>query len=114
MEHIKLEELEANIKNDSKILCPKCGNDVIIKKHYQVDIPKTIGFVVFLGASFAIVLLINAIIMIRQKLKKRKLPQEIKEKITNEDNISILGLNIPTKIRIVCSKCNYSFYENYD
>lgn len=111
--NIKLEELETNLKNENKITCPKCNNDVIIKKQYSVDIPRALGFMFFLGASFAVVVLINGIVILRQRYRTKTLPKEIKDKL-QDDKMSIMGMHVPQKTRIACSKCNYSFYENYD
>lgn len=111
-EIIKLVELEDNIQNNNQINCPKCNNDTVIKKSYTIDLPKAAGFVVFLGASFAVILIVNAIIYVRQRGKINKLPNGIKNKIDNK--ISLLGLNVPTKTSIECMKCKHIFFENYD
>ncbi len=113
-EIINLIELESNSDNGNKILCPKCGNDTVVKRDYHVDLPKTVGFAFFLGASFTMVLILNAIVMIRSKMKMKKLPNEIKKRLEENKKMSFLGLNIPTKMRISCNKCEYIFYENYD
>jgi hypothetical protein len=110
-EIIKLVELENNNQNN-QINCPTCSNDTVIKKSYSIDLPKAAGFVVFLGASFAVILIVNAIIYLRQKGKINKLPNEIKNQIDNK--VSLLGLNVPTKTTIECIKCKHVFYENYD
>jgi len=110
-EIIKLVELENNNQHN-QINCPKCSNDTVIKKSYSIDLPKAAGFVVFLGASFAVILIVNAIIYIRQRGKINKLPNGIRNKIDNK--ISLLGLNVPTKTTIECIKCKHVFYENYD
>ena len=113
VELINLLDSESNQGVGHRVCCPKCSHDSVVKKSHQVDIPKAIGFLFFLGASFAIVLAINLIILIREKMKYKKLPQGIKEKV-KENKISLLGLHIPTKTKIECSKCQYVFFENYD
>ena len=113
VEMINLFELESNKDNDLRVTCPKCSHDSIIKKSYKIDIPKAIGFVFFLGASFALVLLINAIVLIREKMKINKLPKGIREQV-QENKMSLLGLQVPTKTKIECSKCQHVFFENYD
>ena len=113
-ELINLLELESNSENVKKISCPKCEHDTVVKRNYQIDLPKTFGFLFFLGASFAIVVIINAIIMIRERLKIKKLPKEIKKRLEENNKLSLLGLQIPTKIKISCNRCEYIFYENYD
>lgn len=115
VEMINLLELESNKVNQNQLTCPKCSHDSVIKKNYHVDIPKAMGFIFFLGASFVMVLIINAIVMIRQRMKINKLPKELKDQVNNENNkMSILGLHVPTKTKIECSRCHYIFYENYD
>jgi hypothetical protein len=113
-ELINLLELESNPEVGNKVACPKCSHDTVIKKQHQIDLPKTVGFVFFLGASMAMVILINAIVMIREKMKINRLPNEIKKNIEKNDKMSLLGLHVPTKIQILCQKCHYVFYENYD
>jgi hypothetical protein len=115
-ELIKLLEYESNPNKENRITCPKCSHDTVIKKDYQVDLPKTVGFVFFLGASMAIVIMINAIVMIREKMKIKKLPSEIKKKLEEENDkkMSLMGLHMPTKMKISCNKCDYIFYENYN
>ena len=114
-EFINLLELESNTEDGNKVTCPKCSNDTLIKRKIQIDIPKTVGFIFFLGASLAVVILINAILMIREKMKIKKLPNKIKENLeNNNDKMSFLGLNLPSKILISCYKCQYVFYENFD
>lgn len=112
-ELINILELESN-KGGNKVTCPKCNHNSVIKKSFEVDVPKAVGFVLFLGTSFAIVLMINVIIMVRQKIKINKLPEGIKEQVNSAKKYSILGLHIPSKTKISCSKCKYIFYENYD
>ena len=113
-EFINLIELESNSDNVNRISCPNCQHDTVVKRNYQIDLPKTFGFLFFLGASFAIVVIINAIVMIRERLKIKKLPKEIKKRLEENNKMSLLGLQIPTKIKIFCNRCEYVFYENYD
>jgi len=70
-ELINFLELESNTEDGDKVTCPKCSNDTVIKRKIQIDIPKTVGFIFFLGASLAVVILINFILMIREKIKKK-------------------------------------------
>ena len=77
-EFINLLELESNTEDGNKVTCPKCSNDTLIKRKIQIDIPKTVGFIFFLGASLAVVILINAILMIREKMKIKKLPNKMR------------------------------------
>ena len=112
VELIYLNEYESN--KGGKLVCPKCSNDKALKTDKSIDIPKTLGFIIFLGASFAIVLIINSVIMIREKIKLKRFPKSVQEKIVNTDNCTMLGLNLPTKTSLVCSQCKYVFFENYD
>jgi len=113
-ELINLIELESNSDKQNRISCPICDHDTVVKREYQIDLPKTLGFVVFLGASFAIVIILNAIVMIRERMKIKKLPNEIKKRLEDDNKMSLFGLHVPTKMRISCNKCEYIFYENYD
>jgi len=112
-EMINLLELEAQNNNGKGVTCPKCKNDMITKKSHEIDLPKAVGFIFLLGGSFAIVLIINAIIYVRHKIKLNKLPQGVKEEVEKR-KYSLLGLHVPTKFKIECSKCEFVFYENYD
>jgi hypothetical protein len=112
VEIINLNEYESNKSNNSH--CPKCNNDKVLKTNKNIDLPKALGFIFFLGASFAIVLIINAVIMIREKVKLKRLPKNVQDKIEQEDTSTLFGLNLPTKTSIVCSKCKYVFFQNYD
>lgn len=115
-ELINLLEYESNPLKENRVTCPKCSHDTVIKKDYQLDLPKSVGFVFLLGASMAMVIIINALIMIREKMKIKKLPHEIKKKLEENGNhkTSLLGLHMPTKMKISCNKCDHIFYENYD
>lgn len=114
-----LNELESNKAQEFRVCCPKCFNDTVVKKSYEIDIPRTIGFIFFLGASFAIIIVVNIIMMLREKIKFSRLPKGIKDQVKdstdkNDNKISLLGLHIPTKTKIECNKCEYIFFENYD
>ena len=110
----ELRELELSIKQQSEICCPKCSNDTIVKKSSVIDIPKAAIFFLFLGASFAVVLIINLVLLLRIKLKKQKLHRELQAKLNEDDSSSFMGLNVPSMTSISCSKCGYIFYRNYD
>jgi hypothetical protein len=113
VELLNLNELESNKTHEFRVCCPKCFNDTVVKKSYEIDIPRTIGFIFFLGASFAIIIVVNLIIMLREKIKFKNLPRGIKDQV-KDNKISLLGLHIPTKTKIECNKCEYIFFENYD
>jgi hypothetical protein len=113
-EYLNVQQMETNDQLGYKtITCPKCKSDTIIKKSQKIDIPKAMGFLLFLGASFAIVLFLNALFIVRNRYKKKKLQKEIRENL-EENNITIFGFVVPTKITISCEGCKYIVYENYD
>lgn len=113
-ELIDLKEIESNLK--SSVSCPKCCNETVIKKTSTVDIPKALGFFLLMGASFALIVLVNVIIMIRGRFKRKKLPNGLKEIAPKPGNNirTFLNLQVPTQTKIQCSKCNFKFYETYD
>jgi preprotein translocase subunit YajC len=111
---ISIQELEANIERGDKVCCPQCSNDNIVKKSSQVDLPKAVGFIFLIGASFAIILVINIIVMVREKMKRKKLHPAVRDKLKDDGKISVMGLHVPIKTSISCDKCGYKFYENFD
>lgn len=113
-----LKILESEDDAAKRLHCPKCNNHSIINKSKSQDVPRLAGFLVFMGGALIVILAINAIIMLRHKLRFDRLPREVKEKVDKKDrpgsNFSIMGLNIPTKTKIACEECGYVYYENYE